>query len=1106
MDSESSLTLIDESSSFQILDKSESFVLLDPAPISSEPLEVLDLESRFDADDEWLQLETGSVISSMSLILKPDGSIQSEYSILDNMHASALNEGCKLIKTRPDIYVEDQTMRKILEYISMFSDEVAACLKLSRSSQSLVSSQKIQEDWEVSSLVDLDDISVEALGLLLDTLEEFGMYKLCLIVCNRYSLSNRIGRYIVGLASRYSFLNESQRVDLKGGAIVQKAAVAYTAVHNMLEMINPSYISLKEKDGKDLGVEAFQGLLLLGYWKKLVYIMDFDNSMALTSSFGDFKNYKQAYLIRVGNSDYDLTKEDFGWVKDINDIENMKLALDSVVCNFHGFLGYGRNRNYLTYTKGDFPEFPSVFRFNEMIWKMFFKLKIAEEFRKDFIVFLTEFLESIRSAKASHLQLHDYYSCFLQIIFASEDSNIVEILNSLSFNDFEMFIDITNHVCFLLTNTFNPLQTSNIFSLLSPLGIRQIINSEVSSVYPFLTHALVHRSSSLINYTTCIPAQTSVPDIEAHYYMTPISSICSTLFNIIKSVLKKVISNRTSNLLNLNPNDLSVRANLFGEIWSLDFISYQVNSKQYKLESYNYLKLDSKTMIEYKNLQTKYKDLIQLGETDYYSEIYLRLTKGPELKRMEKRLRQIENMNNNKNNLLNESSVLKLVRFSEQNYDFSKLTKCSRFALITLSQNYMVNALEATEEVQIKYLWISYHLLKIIKETDYFLEFIRATCKTVFKNDRKYTKSTPIFQMSLGFADIDAYINRSNYYQAYQTILNIFETNFCDIEVEIRTNLLYKAILYWLMSHKTYFVTSTLAKSFLPSCHEEKGVNYIPEAIFCTSNPRILLSYSLMILKELNISDVSKQLKDSIYASIYECIYMIMKYCGSTHEIFSIMRNKENIIVIETAALIYPESRLKDFVGLTDKDWEEFQENYLISNHEKYAVGKWANEAEIYKQLDLDWNKEQYRISKDIHSARIIQKFFNKQFKRKALENLSDINRIKFSSNAGKELISIVYKLHLELNDFYYKVHMKKVLDYHHLFNKYYFIATMYQNCKTIDDTQIEKMILEVNEEIDNFKAWRKAITPEIEAPRKVHKKKYKMRWPMRFRYAKNRR
>ena len=103
MESDSSLILLDESSSFQILDESESFVVLEPP----------ELASHYDPQDEWLQIETGSVMSSMASIIKADGSIMSEYSILDNLHSAALNEGGKLIKTRPDIYVEDQTMRKI---------------------------------------------------------------------------------------------------------------------------------------------------------------------------------------------------------------------------------------------------------------------------------------------------------------------------------------------------------------------------------------------------------------------------------------------------------------------------------------------------------------------------------------------------------------------------------------------------------------------------------------------------------------------------------------------------------------------------------------------------------------------------------------------------------------------------------------------------------------------------------------------------------------------------------------------------------------------------------------------------------------------------------
>ena len=123
------------------------------------------------------------------------------------------------------------------------------------------------------------------------------MYKLCLIVCNRYNLAYRLGRYVVSLAFKYSNLYELRPFDSKT-VQVQRAAIAYTAVHNVFEMINPEYLSLKDFDGKSLGIEAFRGLLLLGYWKKTVYIMDFDNSLAVTRTFADFKNFKQVYMTK----------------------------------------------------------------------------------------------------------------------------------------------------------------------------------------------------------------------------------------------------------------------------------------------------------------------------------------------------------------------------------------------------------------------------------------------------------------------------------------------------------------------------------------------------------------------------------------------------------------------------------------------------------------------------------------------------------------------------------------------------------------------------------------------------------------------------------------
>jgi hypothetical protein len=52
----------------------------------------------------------------------------------------------------------------------------------------------------VDLIVDLDSIDIDHVYLILDTLETFKIYKLCIFVCNRYKLSQRLGRYVLSLA------------------------------------------------------------------------------------------------------------------------------------------------------------------------------------------------------------------------------------------------------------------------------------------------------------------------------------------------------------------------------------------------------------------------------------------------------------------------------------------------------------------------------------------------------------------------------------------------------------------------------------------------------------------------------------------------------------------------------------------------------------------------------------------------------------------------------------------------------------------------------------------------------------------------------------------
>eukprot|EP00358_Blepharisma_japonicum_P006165 CAMPEP_0202940410 /NCGR_PEP_ID=MMETSP1395-20130829/559_1 /ASSEMBLY_ACC=CAM_ASM_000871 /TAXON_ID=5961 /ORGANISM="Blepharisma japonicum, Strain Stock R1072" /LENGTH=991 /DNA_ID=CAMNT_0049634873 /DNA_START=326 /DNA_END=3298 /DNA_ORIENTATION=- len=361
--SESSFVLLDNSASFSIISSDNQ----------SQQFELID--DDIDPDDEWLQVETGSIVDSLGSAIQKDGSIISDYSIIDIVHATALNLGGKLIMTKADIFIEDEAMRKIIEYVGMFSEDVSTYLKSLRSAESLISSQQLTEDWQLASLVDLDDMSAETLGMILDTLEDFGMFKMCLIVCNRYNLATRLGRYVTSLAFKYSNLTILKSHEIFRPQFTQtqgaRAAIAYTAVHNVFEMINPEYLSLKEKaDIKSLGLEGFQGLLLLGYWKKLIYIMDKENSLALASTFGDFKNYKNIYLTfscPESNIAEKISKEDFSWLpfeipQNQEEIEATKIAFDSVISMLSSY------EKSLSVLNGKSVKFLPCFKYNDILW------------------------------------------------------------------------------------------------------------------------------------------------------------------------------------------------------------------------------------------------------------------------------------------------------------------------------------------------------------------------------------------------------------------------------------------------------------------------------------------------------------------------------------------------------------------------------------------------------------------------------------------------------------------------------------------------------------------------------------------------------------------
>ena len=155
----------------------------------------------------------------------------------------------------------------------------------------------------------LDDIDDEMVSIILDMLEHFDMFRLCLVLCNRYNLKHHISRYLTSTCYKYSnlkFLDMHKILKINDPVFrnnqKQVNVLANEAIHNILNLIDPTMIRQQctedlDKDSKLLGGESWRYIYYLGFWKKLVYLMDTHNSLKLCYSIKAFEDFKTVYLV-----------------------------------------------------------------------------------------------------------------------------------------------------------------------------------------------------------------------------------------------------------------------------------------------------------------------------------------------------------------------------------------------------------------------------------------------------------------------------------------------------------------------------------------------------------------------------------------------------------------------------------------------------------------------------------------------------------------------------------------------------------------------------------------------------------------------------------------
>ena len=187
--------------------------------------------SQYDPDDEFLK--SNRSLSIIESIIAKDGRIgssavseSSEFSIISSKHvqsvissimSEAQNDAMKQINfiedRDDDNYVQDVIAQKIIYYLSLWSDDMRKQLsELKRQGimHEVDKDAKNETIDETDFIIQMDDVDADFVNLILDTLEVYEFYHMSLMMCKRYRLSGRQGRYLVLMCSKYSNLNRNR--------------------------------------------------------------------------------------------------------------------------------------------------------------------------------------------------------------------------------------------------------------------------------------------------------------------------------------------------------------------------------------------------------------------------------------------------------------------------------------------------------------------------------------------------------------------------------------------------------------------------------------------------------------------------------------------------------------------------------------------------------------------------------------------------------------------------------------------------------------------------------------------------------------------------------
>lgn len=174
---------------------------------------------------------------------------------MSELKGQAMNQINFIDEQDDDNYVQDVIAQKIIYYLSLWSDDMRKQLGELKNQGILHEVSKDAKNEtidETDFIIQMDEVDQDFVNLILDTLEVYEFYHMSLMMCKRYRLSGRQGRYLVLMCSKYSNLN---RVRLDFSRLVRNSILmeqqracsllAHEAIHNVLCLIDSAFLKMK---------------------------------------------------------------------------------------------------------------------------------------------------------------------------------------------------------------------------------------------------------------------------------------------------------------------------------------------------------------------------------------------------------------------------------------------------------------------------------------------------------------------------------------------------------------------------------------------------------------------------------------------------------------------------------------------------------------------------------------------------------------------------------------------------------------------------------------------------------------------------------------------